>query len=88
MSATTLPLFDQATMSLEEQLTYMERLADLKCKDFSASLGYFKSKTLKRQHTALVVILTKSDKAAQLAVEAENFPDMVKQIVEYLKKLS
>jgi hypothetical protein len=88
MSAQTLPLFDQRTMSLEEQLSYMEALANRKCKDFSATLGYFKSRTLKRTHNALVVVLTKSDRAGQISIEGEDFPDMVKQIVDYLNRLT
>lgn len=87
MENTTLPLFDQSTMSLDDQLRYMERLANDKCKDFSASLGYFKTKTIKRTHNALVVVLTKNDKASQASIEGESFPDMVKQIVEFLTKL-
>lgn len=87
MENTTLPLFDQSTMSLDEQIRYMERLANDKCKDFSATLGYFKTKSMKHTHNALVVVLTKQDKASQAAIEGQNFSDMVKQIVQFLNSL-
>lgn len=83
----TTPLFNPSQMPDGEKISHIMRLIDVKAKGCFLTLGIIKIPNGKLDFNLYGTLRTVKDQNSTISVPAENFGDMLSQLVEILENL-